>query len=648
MKKCTEKLWIDLETCGADDDLIANGLDRYASNPDTHLICLSYAFNDEPPRTWFPEDGHPIPQHVHDHIASGGLLFAHNARFERLMFEYVLCEDYGLPDIDPTQWRCSAAVCMANGIPSSLADMGTALRLKIRKQKEGTRLIREYCLNGGQGWKGNDRFLMQNYCEADVATMRLGCSVMRELTEEEWAEYHLNERINDRGVPVDVAFATAALDYSAAIKATANDDVKIATRNKVKTTGERKSRDEWLLPLLTDGQIDLITVSTEGKPDKISMDKEHREALAAAPNLPAEVGKYLTAVSNAGGSSIAKYKVMVNTHMEGRVHGAVIWHRAGTGRFGGKGLQLHNFPRDVIITPDPLINKVLKNEPLIEPGKTLSRLLRAAITSPEGITYGDWAQIEPKICGWLANSDRAEPFLGIFRKDRDLYTETAKGMGMDDRQAGKIASLSLMFGGGANALIGMAKGYGTFYTLNEAQSITQNWRRLNHWAVIFWKRLHRAAVMAFKDKGEVFTAGRLKFVCTDDWLIMVRPSGNVQMYYKPKIEKVEYPWGGDGFELTVLASSIKPPAGSKKWPRRVLTQGTLIENATQATAADLLREALTICDDENLPVLFSCHDEIIIEGHYAADLHKIMQYVPDWAEGIPLKTAVTYTPRYGK
>ena len=88
-------LYIDIET-RSQVDLRVHGLMRYAQDPTTQLICMSYAFDQEPVSTWFPEDGKPFPAEVAKHIKAGGLIYAHNDTFERLLFEYVIANDYGV------------------------------------------------------------------------------------------------------------------------------------------------------------------------------------------------------------------------------------------------------------------------------------------------------------------------------------------------------------------------------------------------------------------------------------------------------------------------------------------------------------------------------------------------------------------------
>ncbi len=54
------------------------------------------------------------------------------------------------------------------------------------------------------------RHYLFDYCAQDVRAMRAVSKAMRQLTDEELADYHVNERINDRGVRVDVPLALAA------------------------------------------------------------------------------------------------------------------------------------------------------------------------------------------------------------------------------------------------------------------------------------------------------------------------------------------------------------------------------------------------------------------------------------------------------
>jgi DNA polymerase len=636
-------LWLDFETISS-CNLPVNGLQRYVEDTDTGVLCLGYAFDDDDDESWFPEDG-PPPQAIIDHVNAGGILYAHNAQFDHAIWNYALANDFDVPAAPKSQWRCSATRATAHGLPGKLSDLCKALDLPLQKQTEGTRLINDYCCNGGQPWKEGDKALMDSYVRMDVKTMRQACSVLRELSDYEWSEYHRNMDINEFGIPVDVAFATAALTYAGDIKVDVDGQILALTGGAVATARARKARDAWVFPLLTDDQKELLSVHKDDE-KKYSFDEEHRNNLLEAKGLDPRVETLLNLINDAGGSSTSKYKSIVNTHVDGRVFHTLVWHGAGTSRWTSRGLQLHNMPRKVFDNPDEHIDDVMGDYEIATPAKTLSRLLRATITSPDGITFGDWAAIEGRVCPWLSGDPRAQDVLDVFRRDEDIYVATAAAMGMDDRQAGKVAALSMQFAGGAGALQRMAKVYGVIYTDEEAEHLKTLWRNANAWCVQFWHGLHDAALSAFKNPGVVYDCGRLSFQFDGgDWLWMRRPSGNFHAYFQPRIELVTYPWGDEGYELTALAGSVKPKSG-EPWPRRTLTPGILIENATQGTAADLLRDCVMRATD--VPILFHCHDELIAEGDYREEIQALMDYVPEWAAGLPIKSEVKFAARYGK
>lgn len=648
-------LWIDLET-RSQCDLRKNGLMRYATDPTTQVICASYALDDGPITTWFAEDG-PFPNEVIAYIQAGGVMIAHNAAFERLMFDFVIANDYNFTPPKLTQWRCSAARAMAHGLPAALGNLCRALGLPLQKQTEGTRLINNYSAPGfATEWMGNDKQLMQSYCEMDVATMRQACSVLRELSVEEWEQYHITEIMNDRGVPIDLPFATAALNYAEEIKQDVDIRISNHTKGAVANSRARKSRDEWVLARLTAKQRKLLEVTRKGE-KKISFDQTHRERLAMDENLPIDVAQLLELLEEAGGAAVSKYGSMVATEVDSRVYGSMIWNGAGaTGRYSSRGLQLQNFKRDILKDPQPVIDDIIAGRPVANPSSVLGRLTRAAIHSPDGLTFSDYSQIEARVLPWLADEPSAERTLDAFASGRDIYIENASGMfdcryddvTSDLRQAAKVAVLACGFGGGKNALRSMASAYGIDFTEDKAAETVTRWRNANPWAVNLWYGLKDAAQDAVRRAGTITQYKRIKFYSDGaDWLWMMLPSGRCLAYFKPRFEEVEYPWGDMGIELTCLWGSGKPKVG-EKWPRRVLNHLILSENATQATAADLMRETIVRAHKAGLDILFSVHDELVVAGYCADELTALMETPPSWAVGLPIKAETQENTRYGK
>jgi DNA polymerase bacteriophage-type len=650
-------LYLDLET-KSQCDLTFQGLRRYAEDTTTEVTCMAYAFDDEAVRFWWSHE--PFPEEVIEHFDAGGLIMAHNAEFERHMFDFVIAGDY---DFDPpalTQWRCSMALALVSGYPAGLGRLAKALSLPSQKQSHGTRLIREYCgPNHLTEFKPGDKELMQTYCEYDVLVMREAAKHLRPLSDDEWAEYHLNQKINDRGIPVDVDFCTAALSYSGAIAEDADAEIAELTGGLMIKHTQRKSRDAWLFPRLTEGQMKLLEVYKKGE-KKISLDQDHRGYLLADQDLNHEARQLLEAMNGAGSSALKKYGVATHNHVAGRVHNTFLWHGAQTGRFSGKGLQPHNFRRDAYGAneAESLIQDIIEGYGIDKPSTTMARLLRSMIKSDKGIYYVDWSAIEGRVAPWLSRCDAGERKLDIYRAERDVYVVTAADMfHLDEadvdknfRQSGKIAELSLQFGGSHNALIGMAKNYGVTFDEDTARDIVTRWRRANPWAVEIWADYDKAICAAVKSPGTPFDVGRVTYQSDGHSFLWCRlPSGGLLSYPQPRWEPYTTPWGEERVGPT-FQISMQPAAGEDAM-RNHLRGALLFQNSVQAVAAVLLREALVAADAEGLQIIGSVHDEIVGEGPICDGhkLNEIMLRQPEWAEGLPLATGgVEWGKRYGK
>ena len=163
-------LWVDFESRSACDLKVA-GVYNYAQHGSTEVLCMSYAFDDDDVKTWLPfvhdEHGHvkkmPFPQEVADHK---GLIYAHNAAFERLIFWYVLQLDFKLE-----QFICTAAQARANCAPGSLEDVGRFAGASMKKDHRGAQLIRKMSV---PPYEESPELTaeMVAYCERDVKAMR--------------------------------------------------------------------------------------------------------------------------------------------------------------------------------------------------------------------------------------------------------------------------------------------------------------------------------------------------------------------------------------------------------------------------------------------------------------------------------------------
>jgi DNA polymerase len=231
---------------------------------------MSFAFDDDEVVTWTPDM--PFPDAVRQHT---GQIRAHNAAFERLIFWYVLQCDFQLE-----QFYCTATQARANCLPGSLEDVGRAISSNMRKDYRGSQLIRLLSVPHADGTFNNDLALMAEmiaYCEQDVRAMRAISKAMRDLSDDELADYHVNERINDRGVLLDLPLAQAAISYASQETDDIERIVAEVTEGEIKSVRSPRMR-EWVLERVGPQAKEMMVVYKDGE-KKYSIDKAVRANL---------------------------------------------------------------------------------------------------------------------------------------------------------------------------------------------------------------------------------------------------------------------------------------------------------------------------------------------------------------------------------
>tara|TARA_R110000822_G_scaffold227660_1_gene360278 strand:- start:563 stop:922 length:360 start_codon:yes stop_codon:yes gene_type:complete len=113
---------------------------------------MAYAFDDDEVEFWWSQDGrgnlNTFPQKLIDYFISGGVVFAHNADFERHLFDYVISNDYNFEAPALTQWRCTMVMALTNGYAGGLDAASQGAGVPYKKHSAGKRLIKEYCAQG--------------------------------------------------------------------------------------------------------------------------------------------------------------------------------------------------------------------------------------------------------------------------------------------------------------------------------------------------------------------------------------------------------------------------------------------------------------------------------------------------------------------
>ena len=647
-------LWVDFELRSR-CDLRSAGVYNYAKHASTDVICMSYAFNNQAVETWQPGDYFPV--HVRHHT---GQIRAHNAAFERLIFWHFLGIHFKLE-----QFYCTATQARANCLPASLEDVGRAVSSRMRKDHRGSQLIRLLCIPKADGTFNMDATLLTEmiaYCEQDVRTMREISLAIRELADDELSDYHVSERINDRGVLLDKPLAEAAMRYAGAELAEIETLVADITKGEITSVRSPKMR-AWVQSRVGPEALKLMIVHKDGEA-KFSIDKTVRANLLilaeeSPDQVPPEVADVIQCADDLWASSVAKFSRLrdLADAGDGRVRGAFVFAGgSATGRASSYGAQVHNFARRCAKDPDRVRDALVRGHSVTPAyGKrvtdVLKGMLRPALIGGSGnvLVVADWAAIEARVNPWLSGEPTADEVLDVFRQGRDIYKREAAGIfrtpeaTVDDaqRQIGKVAILACGFGGSVGAFAAMGRNYGILLPESEARITVNAWRRANPWAVRFWQNLEVAYTTALRHKGMPFTAGRVTYLFDGQHLWYALPSGRVLCYPFAKL---------DAEGVSYLKASWKPAADATEWPRARLWSGLACENITQAVANDLLRHSLRGLAD----VVLHVHDEIVVECPVAeadrvvAEVTRVMTTAPDWAEGLPLAVGVKTMTRYGK
>ena len=628
-------LWVDFETRSACDLKVA-GVYNYAQHGSTEVLCMSYAFDDEDVQTWTPDQ--PLPERVR---RWDGLIYAHNAAFERLIFWYVLQTNFKLE-----QFVCTAAQARANCAPGSLEDVGRFAGASMKKDHRGAQLIRKMSV---PPYEESPELTaeMVAYCEQDVRAMRAISKAMRPLSDQELQDYHVNERINDRGVLVDVPLCHAAVKYASTELAEIQEIVAEVTGGEITSVRSPKMR-EWVLARVGPQAKKLME-----KDGKYSIDKTVRANLLNCEDVPHDVQEVIQCADDLWASSVAKFSrlAQLSDEEDGRVRGAFVFAGgSATGRASSYGAQVHNFTRKCAPDPDAARQAMVRGHAIVPKyGKrvtdVLRGMLRPALIPSKGkhLVVADWSAIEARVNPWL--SGRGDDKLAIFASGEDVYKVNASAtfgvsvsqVNKDQRQIGKVQELACGFAGGVGAFAAMGRAYGILLPESDARRMVDAWRRANPWSVLYWQDLESAYTRAMRNKGKEFSAGRVTYLFDGLHLWYVLPSGRILCYPYARLES-------EG--VTYAKASWKPAADAKEWPRARLWKGLACENITQAVANDLLRHSLRQLDD----VVLHVHDEIVIETATPDPeaLRSIMCTPPDWAKGLPLDAEVSIMERYGK
>lgn len=658
MAEATKLLIVDFETRSRSDLKLA-GADKYAADPSTEALCMAFSeLNGNFFGLWTPHTA-VSPELISYLQDENCLIGAHNARFDQLIYECVMVNDYGFPPVKKERWYCTSAQARLNGLPANLDDATRAINAKHKKSHRGAYLIKQLCVpNKDTGQFNTDLGLMRemyDYCEADVQATKELVLKTRRMTAREHADWLANERINDKGVRIDRELAELCVGYAKVEQDAINLELSGLTTGAVTKYTQGQRIKNWLLSK-DPGLENPMTVYKEGV-KKLSLDKTIRGVIldsADAGDLQISNESYnvIAALEDGNKSSVAKYRTMLQrAEYDDRVRGAFIYAGAQTVRFSSRGLQLHNMRRDAVSASD---TEVIKHQmrlgtPFTDVMTQLAKMMRPTLIPADGCVFvaGDWSSIESRGLAYLADDPLANAKLEAFKRDEDMYLRAAADIGQTgERQLGKVIELSMGYGGGVGAFKAMSRNYGIHLPEHIIDGHKHAWRKANAWAPKFWSGLERAAKFAIRNPLTKTTVGRgITYLFTPSLmggsLICELPDGTCLTYPQARIE---------GGEITAMKASYGMKQDATEWPRYKLWGGLLSENVTQAFCAALLREVLL-----NTPnAVMHVHDEVVLEvpsdeeAAWASYLQVIMETAPAWAAGLPLQAEPQVLTRYGK
>ena len=641
-------LGIDIETF-SDVDLIKCGVYAYADSPAFEVLLFAYSFDGGETRVIDLAQGEVLPEEVAEAVFDGSVVkTAFNANFERTC----LSKYFGRY-LSPDSWHCSAVQAAMLALPRSLEDVGAVLGLDERKMKEGKELIRYFCVpckptkaNGGrrrnlpchapEKWE-----VFKRYCVRDVDVEK---AIRRKLGKfpipaGEMEVYRLDQRINDRGVLVDMGLVRQAVRCERLHK-------EVVTGRAYELTGlENPNSVAQLKGWLGENGVEAESLSRKAVAELIEGADGEVEELLRLRLLMAK-------------TSVKKYEAMERSVCsDGRVHGLLQFYGANrTGRWAGRLVQVQNLPQNHI--EDLELARRLVREGRFEDvemlydstPKVLSELIRTAFVPVPGCRFvvADFSAIEARVLAWLAGERWR---LEVFSSHGKIYEASASAMfhvpieevtkGSTLRQKGKIAELGLGYGGAAGALVSMGA-LDMGLSEDDLPSLVAAWRRANPHITQFWWDVDKAAVEAVTKRAKT-RAGRIGFEYRSGILFVMLPSGRKLAYVKPRMAVNKF--GREGLTYEGILEN-------KKWGRIETYGPKLVENIVQGTARDLLAEAMLRVEKKGYPIVMHCHDEIIAEVPEGMgsveEMCEVMAVRPSWAEGLPLRADGYECPFYQK
>lgn len=655
------KLVLDFETASG-CNLKESGAWRYSEDVTTEIISLSWSIDSNLVCTWTPFDDAPDTRIIALARDAHVIFVAHNSSFEKAIWRNIMVALYGWPDVPDNRWEDTAANCAMKAIPISLDKATLALRLVAHKDKEGSKITKALSRPDKKGFYSRNASILERvyeYNRQDVlATLELSARIGN-LPPEEYRVWLLDQKINQRGVGLDLDFVSAAqaivdeaslplLKEFAAI----TGGLKPSQTARIKVWAARNGVN---LDSLNKEAITQLLGNEDYEDEDVGTDNSN----VAIPDLPPMVRRALVIRSLVGSASVKKLKRMQTcVSFDGRARGLLQYHGASPGRWAGRLLQPQNFPRGSLkdsrgekLEPRAAVSAIMSRDAAFvactvgEPIETVISSLRHAIKAVVGHTLlsGDYATIEARIVLALAGQ---EDKTALLASGKDIYCDMAQAIykrpidkkkDPEQRQVGKNAVLGLGFQMGW-------KKFKSRYAKTESDEFCENivntYRQ--EWAPRvpkIWYGLEEAALNTVQ-RQKPHSAFGVEYRLEDGWLTARLPSGRKLWYFNPQPARKAMPWDETDIRLSWTYQQTK--TGQLKTIDAF--GGLLTENVVQGLARDLLVSAMFKLEEAGFPIILTVHDEIVAEPVTTSANEKLFKQImedrPQWAKDLQIPVAV--------
>ena len=658
---------IDFETRSRVDIKVV-GTVNYARHPSTIVLtaCLhwrgkKYLFNPASNRKEFKK----VIQALHD---SGDTISAYNWAFEYNIFKYVCQRLYEWPVFKPKRFVCTMAKALRYGLPGKLEEDAAYLKV-VPKDAEGHRIMlrltkprkplkaeRPDGLYFDQTPEKHHR--NQLYCMRDVETESGVYDKTPPLSKRETNIFRLDQRMGLHGVEVDLELCHGVLQAFESYKADLVKQIpKKAWRHFDSITQREKVKDY------------INGLDKHFYTENMQADNLHK-LLRTCTNK--KIKNVLNAYVEAQGTTVAKYAKCLDHQNDGRLYFNLQYCGASnTGRWAGRGVQLHNMFRPVV-KYDPDAIEVLKSgdyeaikeyagsiklavgprrgkKPSVS--EVIKSYTRSMLVADNGclMSVNDYAAIEARLVFWYSGCEKG---LKLYRDKKDAYKALASVIydmkvkkiddGSEERFVGKQGILGLGYGMGGNRFVEQCEGYDVYISTGLAFKTVKAYKQEYKEVPKYWTALENTVKKLFKQniKGKWVDCGFVSYRREKNYVMCRLPSGAILYYHGMRLRKDD--------ELMYYTT---PKQGGKRMIPRKIWGGGLLEHICQATGRELMATAMLKLEAHDFKNQLTVHDELInriVKEEHHREVQQIILDIPSWASTLPIDIEGEAIDRYRK